>query len=205
MKKIIRSLFNNTVYYLLHFIIPSALVGIAVCLLIIIINYLKLQKKPPFKAFFMSKLKTADCSYSFLSAAYISCIFQSTIFHRFITNQLNQDPLCNIYGGWGISEEMYFYDFSPMWNVIMFLPACALIYFFIKSALKKAVSDKGLMIVSTCFGFGFSLIIENLQILTKTGTFQFSDLFYNTLGALLGAIIFIFIKKRISNKKHLKA
>lgn len=200
MKKILYSFYINAYFLLAKYLFPGILFSLAVLLIIICILLIKSKGKSKLEAIKNKRLYLLSV---FCFLLYCSVLISSTVTSRFRLGA--QEPFSDVFGGWGFTETKYFYDFSPMWNVIMFLPACALIYFFIKSALTKAVSDKGLMIASTCFGFGFSLIIENLQILTKTGTFQFSDLFYNTLGALLGAIIFIFIKKRISNKKHLKA
>lgn len=200
MKKILYSFYINAHFLITKYLLPPLIFVIAVTALIILADLMKNKGKSGLEAIKNKRLYLLSV---FCFLLYCSVLISSTVTSRFRLGA--QEPFSDVFGGWGFTETKYFYDFSPMWNVIMFLPACALIYFFIKSALKKAVSDKGLMIVSTCFGFGFSLIIENLQILTKTGTFQFSDLFYNTLGALLGAIIFIVIKKRISNKKHLKA
>ena len=38
--------------------------------------------------------------------------------------------------------------------------------------------------------FAFSLSIEFLQLFLRLGTFQLSDLFYNTLGGLIGGLIY---------------
>lgn len=38
--------------------------------------------------------------------------------------------------------------------------------------------------------FGFSLMIEILQLLLRLGTFQLSDIFYNTVGGVLGGMCY---------------
>ncbi|WP_347046079.1 VanZ family protein [Blautia wexlerae] len=38
--------------------------------------------------------------------------------------------------------------------------------------------------------FGFSLMIEMLQLLLRLGTFQLSDIFYNTVGGVLGGMCY---------------
>ena len=45
--------------------------------------------------------------------------------------------------------------------------------------------------------FGFSLMIEMLQLLLRLGTFQLSDIFYNTVGGVLGGVCYCGIKKVI--------
>lgn len=56
------------------------------------------------------------------------------------------------------------------------------------------------------FGIGLSLSIEILQLLTCRGWFEFDDLFHNSLGALLGVIIYMIgiklIKKEISDTRR---
>lgn len=48
-------------------------------------------------------------------------------------------------------------------------------------------------------GLEFSIVIELIQLITKRGYTQIDDIWTNTLGALIGYILF-FIIKRISNR-----
>ena len=47
----------------------------------------------------------------------------------------------------------------------------------------------------------FSAFIEITQLIFSKGTFQFSDIVYNTLGGVLGAVIFIIINLIIEKKR----
>ena len=47
----------------------------------------------------------------------------------------------------------------------------------------------------------FSAFIELNQLIFSKGTFQFSDIVYNTLGGVLGAVIFIIINLIIEKKR----
>ena len=38
--------------------------------------------------------------------------------------------------------------------------------------------------------FIFSIIIEMLQLFLRVGTFQLSDLFYNTIGGVVGGLMY---------------
>lgn len=49
--------------------------------------------------------------------------------------------------------------------------------------------------LSEKIAFGFSLIIEMLQLLLRLGIFQLSDIFYNTVGGVLGGICYWGIMK----------
>lgn len=43
--------------------------------------------------------------------------------------------------------------------------------------------------------FIFSISIETLQLLLRLGTFQLSDIFYNTLGGVLGGLMYYVLMK----------
>ena len=43
--------------------------------------------------------------------------------------------------------------------------------------------------------FGFSISIEMLQLLLRLGTFQLSDIFYNTVGGVLGGLMYCAVMK----------
>ena len=43
--------------------------------------------------------------------------------------------------------------------------------------------------------FGFSVSIEMLQLLLRLGTFQLSDIFYNTVGGVLGGLMYYIAMK----------
>ena len=55
--------------------------------------------------------------------------------------------------------------------------------------------------ITTKTAFLFSLAIEFLQLFLRLGTFQLSDLFYNTLGGVLGGMIY-WICWKIRGKKQ---
>ena len=48
--------------------------------------------------------------------------------------------------------------------------------------------------------FVFSISIEMLQLLLRLGTFQLSNIFYNTVGGLLGGLMYCAV---IKARKHL--
>ena len=55
--------------------------------------------------------------------------------------------------------------------------------------------EKGVVWKSTKLGLIFSVSIEMLQLLLRLGTFQVSDIVYNTLGGMLGGLCYIVGKK----------
>lgn len=55
--------------------------------------------------------------------------------------------------------------------------------------------------VTTKIVAAFSFIIEFLQLLFHLGTFQISDLCYNTLGGTIGGVIY-FVSYKFKNEKN---
>lgn len=50
-----------------------------------------------------------------------------------------------------------------------------------------------------------SISIECLQLFLRVGTFQFSDMFYNTFGGNIGVIIYVLSRKGEVAKTHEKS
>ena len=57
-----------------------------------------------------------------------------------------------------------------------------------KNAVKRPV------LYAIAAGFLFSLTIETLQLMLRLGTFQLSDICYNTLGGMIGGVMFWIIR-----------
>ena len=85
-------------------------------------------------------------------------------------------------------------------NVVVFMPFGFLVPVLYREQRKGVVYRghyfrSGLFV--TWLGFLFSLAIETIQLLTKVGCFDVDDLFLNTLGVVLGYIIYYVSKKMI--------
>ena len=196
MGKISYTLFNNFKYYFLHYFCPVILIALIIYIIFLIIDLKKNQSKITIKALVNERLISL-----FTFSFYIFFILQCTLFDRLFTGQ-RQDPLSNIFGEWIITESQYFYNLSPIWNIVLFLPISAVFVFFIRNFKRVEITPK-LILNYTLISFAFSLFIEAMQIITKLGTFQISDLVYNTLGGFLGSLIFVLAVK-IRNKKRRK-
>lgn len=136
---------------------------------------------------------------------YTAAVLNATVISRL--NMPPHEPLSNIFGGWTAVETEYFYDLSAIWNIVIFMPLCAVIAVFASASLKRRLSIKKLSVISFAAGLMFSAAIEVLQIILKAGTFQIADIFYNALGAALGVPLFAVISravKEIVKRKKLR-
>lgn len=81
-------------------------------------------------------------------------------------------------------------------NVIGFIP-----YGFILPVIARKCRSGFFIILS---GFGISLLVETIQLITKVGCFDVDDLILNTLGAALGYLAFAvcnYLRRKCYGKK----
>lgn len=124
-----------------------------------------------------------------------SMIIQLTLFSRI---GQTVDSFSNIWGNWGFIKQDYSFDLSCVENIIMFIPLPLTVNWFICKFKGRTLSVKKILFFSTLISFGMSTFIEINQILFSIGLFQIADLFYNTLGGVIGAAIYIVIRKKLS-------
>lgn len=67
-------------------------------------------------------------------------------------------------------------------NVVAFIP----FGYFIPKIAKKKIG----LFYTVLFSFEFSLVVELTQLITRTGSFDVDDLILNTLGGLIGYILY---------------
>ena len=128
----------------------------------------------------------------FLFIYFTFAVFFITVIQR----ECTYTPLANVFRGWSIYNDNHAIDYQVIGNILMFIPSSFLLCIlmreegsFVKIILKTLLS-------SLCF----STFIEITQLIFSKGTFQFSDIVYNTLGGVLGAIIFIIINLIIEKR-----
>ena len=82
----------------------------------------------------------------------------------------------------------------------MFIPFSILITLLIQQTKSIKLNNGQIIKIGFCSFFA-SVLIEIFQTITRLGTFKFSDIVYNTLGGVLGAVIFIIINLIIKKKR----
>lgn len=132
-------------------------------------------------------------THCFFRKLFFLTFFSAMILFRTLLNRdLWLNPLSDVMGGWGIWEvssdgtkELTTECFE---NVILMFPFTSVLMWTMKEKLVRTISLKSLAVKSADVAFCFSLTIEFLQLFLRLGTFQLSDLFYNTLGGCLGGV-----------------
>lgn len=131
----------------------------------------------------------------------LSFIFQITIIGRI---GRHYDGWSVINGDWNIFDNPNILSGPQIRNIALFLMLMPSVFLYIKCFKNKALSTKAMLIAGTALPFLISLFIELCQGIFSIGTFQFSDLFYNTLGGLTGAVFCITIQKNSKIKSSSK-
>lgn len=112
------------------------------------------------------------------------------------------NPLANVIRVWGLYNEKGELTTEVLENLALFILFTVLL---LLSFRKKIIGELGQLGTtlwqSTKITFLFSLDIEFLQLFLRLGTFQLSDLFYNTLGGLIGGMIY-WIEYTICHRKY---
>ena len=112
------------------------------------------------------------------------------LFRTLLNRSIWMNPLSDVMGGWGIwktvnGEKQLTTECIE--NVIMMVPFSAAVLW----SFGKNIGNGWQKILwqSRKLTFIFSISIEILQLLLRLGTFQLSDIFYNTVGGMIGGLI----------------
>ena len=113
------------------------------------------------------------------------------LFRTLLNRDLWMNPLSKVMGGWGIWETVngeQKLTTECIENVIMMVPFSAVVMWTFQ---KRAGNGwKNIVWQSGRVAFIFSIVIEVLQLLLRVGTFQLSDIFYNTVGGVVGGVCY---------------
>lgn len=100
------------------------------------------------------------------------------------------NPVSDVMGGWTLWNEDGELTTEAIENVLLMIPYTALLLWALKEQLLKRVILGRVLWQGIKYAFLTSVTIEFLQLFLRLGTFQLSDIFYNTLGGLLGSLIY---------------
>lgn len=122
------------------------------------------------------------------------------LFRTLLNRNLWENPLSNVMGSWGLYNEKGELTTEAIENLALFIPFAILLLWVLQEKYWKEQLRFGQTIwKSVKIVFLFSLTIEFSQLFFRLGTFQLSDLFYNTLGGAVGGVLY-FIGDKIKQK-----
>lgn len=117
---------------------------------------------------------------------------ENSSIYVYIINTISTIGVGKLFGGWGLYEDGQFTTES-IENFMLFVPfSILLLWAFQKELLGESENIRFGKTVweATKVVAIFSFMIEFTQLLFHLGTFQISDLTYNTLGGAVGGVIY---------------
>ena len=127
---------------------------------------------------------------------FLAFVTSMILFRTLLNRNLWLNPLSDVMGGWGIWETVngeQKLTTECIENIIMMVPFSSVAMWTfgekIGNGWKKIPWQSGKIV------FIFSVSIEMLQLLLRLGTFQISDIFYNTVGGMIGGLMYCAVMK----------
>lgn len=127
---------------------------------------------------------------------FLALVTSLILFRTLLNRNLWMNPLSDVMGGWGIWDTVNGerqLTTECIENVIMMVPFSAMVLWTFEEKIgngwKKILWQSGKIALI------FSVVIEMLQLLLRLGTFQLSDIFYNTVGGLFGGLLYCVVMK----------
>lgn len=128
---------------------------------------------------------------TFYLAFYAVLVLYRTVLGR----AYRKDTFQAVFSGWGFFSDVSKDATDAAQNVVLLLPFVFLLYYFHADRIWKDGKYISLLKQSIKITFLFSLGIETTQGVLGFGSFQISDLVYNTLGGVLGAVLYFLLIK----------
>ena len=196
MEDIIRKIINNVLIALYQPFGAAILLAFVAMFVFIYAKEHNWHKKDIIKnicsIWFSDYKKSCEFRRVFLLIFYSAMILSRTVLYRDIWT----NPLSDVMGGWGLYDAKGDLTTEAIENLMLFIPfAVLLLWAFRKELLGDNPGLKKTLWVATKTVGIFSFVIEFSQLLFHLGTFQISDLVYNTLGGTVGGVIYYIIYK----------
>lgn len=131
----------------------------------------------------------------FFLLIYLSVLSSITL----LTRDYQPNPFREVIGKWFLKYRSGLWHHGNIENILLFLPLCPLVIMNIKRGHKYSII--GLLWRGIILSLGATLLIEILQAVFHRGTFQLSDLFFNTIGGLIGLLFYMAVRE-IRRRRH---
>lgn len=112
------------------------------------------------------------------------------LFRTLLNRNMWANPVSNVIGTWGLYNEKGELTTECLENLALFIPFTVLLLWVGRDKILSKVTISEIVWKAAKITFLFSFSIEMLQLFLRLGTWQLSDLFYNTLGGVIGGLIY---------------
>lgn len=129
-------------------------------------------------------------SVQFRRILYFVFITVMILFKTLLVRNMNFNPTGNVVGVWGFYKHDGTFTTEIVENVVLFIPFIFFLFFMLETTSKKVTTFLGVMGRAIAISFLSSLVIEMIQLFLHLGTWQLSDLCFNTIGGIIGGLIY---------------
>lgn len=171
------------------------LFAIVVSLLVLFfVMYLDKYKNNPIKNRIIMALK--DWKERFCNSIKFRRIFYfvfcsvMVLFKTLINRDMWVNPVSDVIGVWGFNDKEGAFTTEIIENVVLFIPLIFFLFFLLETTSKRTSKFFAVMGKAIAISFLLSLVIEMLQLFLRLGTWQLSDLCFNTLGGIIGGLLY---------------
>ena len=112
------------------------------------------------------------------------------LFRTLLNRNMWSNPVSNVIGVWGLYNAKGELTTECIENLALFIPFTVLLLWVGREKMLSRITMWFVIWKATKVTFLFSFAIEMLQLFLRLGTWQLSDLFYNTLGGAIGGLIY---------------
>lgn len=127
---------------------------------------------------------------TFFMAFYVALV----LFRTILTREFRGNTFQYFFTGWGFPSASEKEQMEAIQNVFLLFPFFFMLFYYHGEEIWKDRKLVALLKTAGKGAFFFSLGIEAFQGFFGFGTFQISDLVYNTLGGILGALLYYVAK-----------
>ena len=184
MADLIRNIISNVLialYQPFWFSLLAAILFLFLCLYV---------EEHGWKKAFRNWIDSFKTSLQFRRKYYLAFYTMMILMQTLLNRSMWANPVSNVLGGWTLHNENGDLTTEAIENIAMMLPFMVMLLWTFRNKLMGRVVLSNTAWIGIKYSFLFSVSIEFLQLFLRLGTFQLSDIFYNTLGGFLGSVIY---------------
>ena len=129
-------------------------------------------------------------SVKFRRTLYLVFVAIMILFKTLLNRDIWLSPFRDVIGSWGFKDYNGKFTTEIVENIVLFIPLIFFLFFFLETTSKKTTKFLKVMGMAIVISFLSSLTIEMLQLFLRLGTWQLSDLAFNTLGGVIGGLVY---------------
>lgn len=127
---------------------------------------------------------------SFRRRFYLCFLSAVILFRTLLNRNMWANPLVNVLGLWSFYRADGTFTTEILENFLLLIPFIFCLFLALGRKVLHSYRLGHILLRAMTITFCTSLLLETAQLLLRVGTWQLSDLFFNTLGGMLGGFLY---------------